>query len=669
MAVGANVTENPFLGKLLTLQQDGSAAISTPGNWAEKPLLQVRTDLDDVIEDLVEGIANGTNDHAIARWHFFVGSPGNGKSAGTGELARKLVDRGFSVRDIDGNELSDIPPVAIPYKLEVFESGQRHACAYVAQDASVVPDPYSDKANPATALVELLQEAAERGVSLIVCTNRGVLERAFAAHYLDNVSNKTVWFAALRSAVQGDKEFERKFDGSKRQVFEAVSFKHTSLDRRSLLVGRNSFDELVKKATDAGNWVACDLCSVKKVCPFFQNRQWLAEQTTRSSFVGLVRHAEILSGQIVVFREALALISLILAGCPHDYPEGSPCKWVHGKAREGKYFSLLSRRIYMTLFSAYAPFGLEPFARDRHDQQQTLLELAGLATGDQAGECRRALAEVAEPEPSISSDVGVSRLVGSDGLFRLIDCMADVQQGSFYERWDDSARSPFEQPPGLFSDLEARAFGIWITLQDAAEARSGVAGGSFFWLSRWITAFTHRAGALLSENFTYAEEIGSLVKILALEDPPDDDGFALVEQIESDLWGMLHSKGDGAQITPIVRLKGEWVNAKLKPRIDLPKATDEKSIVLNLSFNKNTQVPLSALAFVWLKRRSARAMADASFPHHFLESAEDALVKAASESGYFIENDDVELVVSLPPDGEKKISLKRARGRVIINGL
>jgi hypothetical protein len=98
-----------FLQQLLTLQQDGSAAISSPGNWGAEPLLRIRTNLDNVVEGLINDITAGVDNREVARWHFFVGSPGNGKSAGTGSLARGLVSAGFAVRDTDGCDLKEIP--------------------------------------------------------------------------------------------------------------------------------------------------------------------------------------------------------------------------------------------------------------------------------------------------------------------------------------------------------------------------------------------------------------------------------------------------------------------------------------------------------------------------------------------------------------------------------
>lgn len=86
-----DVMRNNFLVELLALQQDGKQAISSPSNWInQKPLLEVPTKLDEIIEELGNAILSKKGNNTIARWHFFIGSPGNGKSAAVGKLCRFL---------------------------------------------------------------------------------------------------------------------------------------------------------------------------------------------------------------------------------------------------------------------------------------------------------------------------------------------------------------------------------------------------------------------------------------------------------------------------------------------------------------------------------------------------------------------------------------------------
>ena len=78
---------NNFLLDLLSYEQDAATATSKPSNWEDEPLLNVRTKLDTVVEDLANQFLTKSE---TARWHFFIGAPGNGKSAAIGKLYRVL---------------------------------------------------------------------------------------------------------------------------------------------------------------------------------------------------------------------------------------------------------------------------------------------------------------------------------------------------------------------------------------------------------------------------------------------------------------------------------------------------------------------------------------------------------------------------------------------------
>ena len=658
------VVENPFLRQLLTLQQDGSAAISSPSTWGTSPLLHVETELDQTIEGLLSAIERGRSDKKYAPWQFFVGSPGNGKSAGTGELARKLVKHGYEVRDPDGLDLNNLTQNIIPYELRVFEKGANFHCAVIAQDASVVPDPYAKDANPAKSLVDLLRRASEKGLALVICTNRGVLERAFAAHYMDSSVNHTTWFKAIRTAVEGGDSFTQAFDegGIGKKVFESVQFSFTNLDRRSMLVGRNTFEMLVSNAVDRSRWAACDACHAKPACPFYQNSEWLRDSKLRNSFLAVVREAEVLSGQVIVFREALALLSLVLSGCPHDYSDGSPCKWVQDHLGKGEYFSLLSRRVYMTLFSSYAPFGLELDDSDRNLERQVLAQLVTSA-GQERQTCENAIRPVTANESKLSSDVGVVRLVGVDGMFRSVDPFSDILPSEFHDRWDDEGHHPFEGNGTWVSELEKSCSRIWQSLKIAAEISSDSSGETYKWLSRWITSYTYRAGAVIEQRYTFANEVTQLVDFLALGSDPRDEDYKMIEQLEAALASILQAGEVGIQISPYASLRGSWVQSHLAPRLERDADSGIQGIVPLLKIGDRTRIPLSAFAFSWLKRRLDRGMSTKSFPLEYLETAKDAQVRAASESKYHTADNGVEIVLT-----NGKSVLKRRDGRVLVDG-
>ena len=358
-------TRNDFLLSLLALQQDGKFAISAPTNWTtHEPLLEAATEVDTIIEELRDSILLGDNGNETARWHFFIGSPGNGKSAAMGKLCRQLMRKACQVRDESDVSIADLEPTAIPYAINVYEGDNRFASAQIVQDASVVRNPFSADVDPAKELLGTLKHAWEKGISLVVCTNRGVLEKAHRDNHMDPAVNSTPWFKVVAAIVltsnslAGEMDGTREFDGRK-PVFRRVKVRYSHLDNRSLLLGRATFKHLVQKAVAESNWACCASCSVQNMCPFKANRDWLVADSARRQVLQLLTRAEVLSGQIIVFREALAIISLVLAGCPRDYDSMHPCDWVRARAADNDIFSLATRRLYMSLFASYCPYGLE----------------------------------------------------------------------------------------------------------------------------------------------------------------------------------------------------------------------------------------------------------------------------------------------------------------------
>ena len=72
----------------------------------------------------------------------------------------------------------------------------------------------------------------------------------------------------------------------------------------------------------------------------------------RGNVLDILRRAEVLDGQIIVFREAVALLSLLLAGCPNDHGTRTPCEWVHDQVRGDKVFNLLGATACYGMLSA-----------------------------------------------------------------------------------------------------------------------------------------------------------------------------------------------------------------------------------------------------------------------------------------------------------------------------
>lgn len=580
--------QNDLLPQLLALQQDGSRAISAPSNWRERPLLEVETDLDRIVEDLATNVLLGSGNEA-ARWHFFIGSPGNGKSAAVGKLYRQLLDMGCSAVDADsGQQVDSFEKGHIPYLVEIREAERQFSTVWLAQDASVVKDPYAPDVNPAADLLELLENATQRGVSLVVSTNRGVIEKAFRHAHTNPEMNRTVWFKAMRAALEERRGDDLALDfpaSDTRQPFRRLMFRYTELDGSSLLVGRNTFERLLERACNEQGWETCDGCEQNSLCPFFANRQDLLDSEHRARFVRLLERAEILSGQPLVFREAVAMISFVLAGCPRDY-EGTPCDWVRENVNEGHIFPLSARRTHMCLFSSYAPLGLETDPRLMEKQRYFLGRLADQLPASTSDEARRALGQITGHwDGLLSTDVGLGRMLGPQGIMVDLDIFSVPVPKAFAEKWDCEQDLEAAAGSALLSHLDLATSRIWRDLAEALQTLTDDTVEMNFWLQRWASAYTFRLGALVDGQSALATELDALLQVLRIQDDHEigADEIETLRRAQRDVQELLAlDTEEGIRVSDFVTLAGSWATDHLRPKIASKSQANANALVLDL---------------------------------------------------------------------------------------
>ena len=657
---------NPFLSELLQLQQDGSGAISAPSNWVKnEPLLKVKTSLDDLVDVLKNNlVANLDMDPLI--WNFFIGSPGNGKSAAAGLLARKLTDSGFTITDEEGTLLQDIEPSNIPYLLKVYGHGSRHASIWIAQDASVVRNPYRNDADPSVELLTLINDAIDHGVSLVICTNRGVLEKASRSSSLIKgetlgVSNRIIKYALEVNGVLNKEISLNQIKSDKKLIL--LSSKN--LEVESLLFKSDTAEKIITKAVDDVNWLTCGSCSAKELCPFYNNKRWLASTEGRISTTNLFKYAELLSGQLIVFREFLALVSLILAGCPRDYRSKTPCEWVHENINNGNLLALAARRIYMALFSAYSPSGLEAQENIRVTQTTFLKEILREAlVSNVPFPINGFMSPVLDSsgDDFVSSDVGIQRLLGSRKIMNILDVNNGPITSEFLNAWSiGSSRFP-ELSGHLYSKLEENINELFLQISSYIESSPALGSKHFFWLSRWYSSFSFRLGSLATNNFMLGNEINQLSRVIdANINLEDSEILQGIQEIEATLNKLLLGENAGVKISEYGRLKGQWVASNLRPKINPD--TTKNTLGVPVEFGKEKDV-LNAEGFAWLLRKVSCNMSFKSFPMQHIECIQDALVRAAGASNYSIQKDDVELEVQIPNGSH--VTLRRFRGSISV---
>jgi hypothetical protein len=676
-------TRNNFLLDLLDLQQDGKYAISAPSNWIKPPLLEVTTEIDGIVSELGETLLRGENNDT-ARWYFFIGSPGNGKSAAIGKLCRTLnIDKGCKLFDETGNPITSLDPKSIPYAIDVHEGSNRFASAKIVQDASVVRNPFASNVDPSRDLLDTLALAWEKGISLVVCTNRGVLEKAHRDNHTVHGINRQPWFKVIKALVKATIPSGQignvcsfKDNGHRKLVFDNLKIGYTHLDNRSLIRGENTFDSLIENAILDKHWLPCKDCEVAGMCPFKVNRDWLRDDTARERILQLLKRAEILSGQVIVFREALAIISLVLAGCPRDYNNHHPCDWVYSMVNSGNIFSLANRRIYMSLFTPYSPHGLDSSGKLRGKQVEYLGNLLSVV-GECSSTTKVALEHVING-PSPSTDVGVTRLLGENKTIANLDPWSDDLDSTFYDNWDsDYDNIPADTGP-FVTGIEVRCIAAWKELEEKLEQSIDYSVSDIHWaLRRWSSNFLLHLGALKEGLSAWSREIDDFATLLTLMDKREGertlDEKRKIREIESRIENLLNTsttiRGTKAvKLSDNVTLSGQWVVEKLKPEATSTESSGSVSLGIQFKVGGSRgkeKAMLAALMYLWLSRRESGHLDERCFPQELLVGITDARVRAASRGEYAFENDDVELLVNTPNAG--MFTLARFDGEVDVS--
>ncbi len=684
VAEEANSHVNPFVRQLVRLQQDGKEAISGPANWREPPLLEIPTDSEDDIDALIKSMSQSSGDAPNrGRWHWLIGSPGNGKSAKLGLIARRLMERGYEIVSEDGVAVGESDPDWLPYLLEVRERGQRYRFAYLVQDASVVRDPFGTVCDPAQDLADVLKLATAQGTSLLLCTNWGVLQRLFDMGHTDPTTREERWFRAVSNSLSKERPKVTIYPAGgnlrNKLVFDELEVTYEILDNRSLLVNSNLFERLFEKATEQQRWNACNGCPSISLCPMKANRDDLTQHSLRSNVLHILRRAEVLDGQIIVFREAVALLSLLLAGCPNDHGTRTPCDWVHDQIGNNRIFNLLARRIPSLLFSATNPHGLErprqhgqlapSCRREQLAALQTIIPLL-----EHQPVVRDAVAAVTAPR-DLSRDVGLERLLGPGGAIPVLDPSLEPRHVVKLDQFIAAAkshrsidRSGEPTPPSGIGAIEARCLQAWEVVFDAiAETGDPVSGqAQYFWLRRWQASCLAWMASVESGLTALQPELESYLAFLSTSGERTEL-LSKMRDLEEVLASLLAPEtltvGDGVhvELAKSLWLSGSWTGREIKPRLQHHGHRASNTLLVKLG--QTHEFIVTAETFIWLSRRLALNLSSVSFNPEILEALRRTQAQAAATSEYSRQDEDVTIVIIDEERTEHRIS--RMQGYIL----
>jgi len=639
--------KNDFLNQLLNLEVSGKDAISAPSNWDNEPLLQIKTAIDDEISEVIPKLLSKNNEKKEGIWWFLVGSPGNGKSAVVGTLYRKLKkDHDAEFIRTDGeNSGGDNRSTDIPYCLELNEKDVDRSSAVFAQDASVVPDPFVENPNTGEELIQLLEKAAQNGQSVVVCANRGVIAKALQ-HKKDN--EKRYWRRALDRIDKFKNEEPIVFKEdvySRNRIFEKVAIKVNILDKNSIIEDKeNTFEQLLEKAIHRDEWESdCDTCSSRSLCPFKNNQAWLAEKSSRTRLTDVLRYAELMSGQELVLREALAFISLILAGSSRDYKDKNPCDWVHERVKKGQIFSLLSRRVYMLLFLSGSPHGIET-NKDRETTIKKIRKIEEFLKED--GDSFKAIQGL---EHEIITDVGLDRFLSKEkGIFPSIDPVKENQGKALEQKWNIAASEISElDDQTLVSELEKKCFAVWEECEAQAEEIIHQDDANYYHrvLRRWITSVSYRLGFFAEGKVLFESELKTYHE--ALTGPPAGvELHPIKNKIEKDFNSFIYTKNGRTDKINISQNIAITQPNKGKAKLD---TANKSRLNMKIGPNSDTPIEISPRCFSWLRRQSDTQLSEKTFPPDVQQIVEDFRKKSVSLCDYHT-SDDVKLSIIKPND-------------------
>lgn len=659
---------NDFLLQMLGLQQDGRHSISRPDRWENPVPLAVSTEVSDFLVDQAEEFVSA-EDGEPGRWHFLIGSPGNGKSAAVGNLYRRLTTE----LDCEADPL-DRGQDTLPYRVEVRRRGEKFSRLWLVQDASTIVDLTSGDLDAATQLADELREAQELGVSLVVCANRGVLERTYDQHKTNEDWYKRVVTRLVQSSGKITEDYLWVLpETRRRRRYSQVKVAAHYLDNQNLLRGtRSPFQLLVENAVDAEHWETCGSCDSAALCPFLANARSLREGGWSDRLLTVLRRAEAWSGQAIVFREAVSVVGYLLGGCPHDYESTAggplhPCQWVEENVANSNLVALLGRRIYAAVFGTPEPGGLDETIQVRKKQRR-ILEKAPAAIDPMSAAAKMVRGFIQSREPSI--DVGASRLLGPSGVFRTMDPVRLPSRAGLREAWDLSrALDTVTAVPGN-SNLEVQAISCWVELdrhlEDSTEIGSREAQRL---VTRWASSFLLRLGGFTSSlEQVWSESLDGFIELLdATGSAITDATLDLLDNASDLVRKTLNHRGgeaEGVRVSHCLIAAGPA--AERLASADVVPVTDDPGLALGIAFGDRGTQQLEPAAFItgqlwaWLGR-AAEGLLPSCLPVALVQGLEIARTRAVT-AGDYARAPDTQLVVE--DENGHRWRLHRRRGRV-----
>lgn len=366
-------------------------SVKTIGNnssgWLGKDL--VRTRLLDNLEELAGHIRSGEITAPVCI--FLVGGPGNGKT----EAAE------FFIKQLYGT----IPPVEPKYAGRLIfrrAVSKDVGGVVVVEDATELPREMF-KSDIIEFALRAKSSSHFKNFVYLCCVNRGVLADAINSNERDLIA--TNFISLLSDAVSVGETCSKMWPIVGNPLFSLPAYSECAksiyvwpMDAESLIdpnlyggeASRTPGYKLLSSLLDYVDAAGCECCDARAHCPFYENLELFRTGKGITDILYCLHAYEIVLGQNILFRELLAIISVLLVDAEDFYriPYGdrtipvSPCEWVrHHVAvlksnstteKLASAFKLASRRYNQVIFGDYSEFKSKEIQALKNNLQKML---------------------------------------------------------------------------------------------------------------------------------------------------------------------------------------------------------------------------------------------------------------------------------------------------------
>ena len=276
----------------------------------------------------------------------------------------------------------------------------------------------------------------------------------------------------------------------------------------------------------------------------------------------------------------------------------------------------------MSLYGSFCLYGLD-ISEALRDEQTDSLRILGknITKGNESA--KDALNHVIDGSPP-STNVGVTRLLGGNGVIARIDACREMLPWEFYDQWDSDYEAIIKNNSIGFSELEKTCLSIWAILEQEIEFTADYWAPKAHWaIRRWSSNFFLHLGALMEDRTAFKSELdefSGLLDVVANQEPTIETKDK-IHNLEKQLERLLNSisnrnSSSTVNLSHSVTLTGDWVKTNLKPKIDTTKRSG--GLFLSIGFNKNEFASLNALIYLWLKRCEEGRLDRRCFPSELL---------------------------------------------------